>query len=157
MKEYLFLYKEFNNRYYNLIDFETTSLRFLSDFFSDDYRPYDQQMFIRVVSCYNINFIYNDFKNNMFYIGFSEWELSDGEMHCPDDEEFPDYVNESNSCKIGIDNFIELAKKIMDMKKNPTPFAIMYRDDNDWIDFKGFDTQAEMESFIKNYQPEVVH
>jgi len=156
MKEYLFLYKEFNNRYYNLIDFETTSLRFLSDFLSDDYESDDQDMFIRTVNFYNANFVYNDIQNKILYIGCSEWEL-DEDVEAPFREEFPDYVNESNSCKISIDNFIELAKKIMDMKKNPTPFAIMYRDDNDWIDFKGFDTQAEMELFLKNYQPEVVH
>ncbi len=135
----------------NISDYVSSSnLRFLIDFFSGDYRPYDQDVFHQIVSCYDVSFIYNDIKNKNFYVGWAEWEYSDGEIHSPHDEEFSSYVNENNSCKITHNNFIKLAEQFMNMKKNHTSFAIIYRDDNDWIDCKGFDTQEEMEAFVQN-------
>ena len=92
----------------------------------------------------------------MLYIGLAEWE-SDEDIACPSDEEFPTYVNESNSCKISVDNFIEFTKKWVSLKVTLPPFVIIYRDDNDWVDCKGFDTQEDMELFVKNYQPQVMH
>jgi len=134
----------------------TSNLRFLVNFFADDYRDYYHDMYYRVATSFNINFVYNDFAKYDMYIGFSEWEV-DENMHCPDDEEFQNYVNESNSCKINQSNFMELAKNWMDMKKFKTPFAIIYRDENDWVYCKGFDSQEAMELFVKNYKPEVMH
>jgi len=159
MKEYILLKSLKNNYYMPMkidmnIGWRDTSL---SSLLFGDFRPWDKRFLTQVVSCYNVSFIYHDFENKMLYIGFSEWELSDGEMHCPDDEEFPDYVNETNSCKINVDNYLEFRKKWVELKQQLPSFAIIYRDDNDWVDCKGFETQAEMESFIKNYQPEAVH
>ena len=45
----------------------------------------------------------------------------------------------------------------MEMKKKQIPFAIIYRNDNDWIDCKGFDSKEEMELFVENYKAEVMH
>ena len=158
MKDYILLRWSQFNHYRYLSDYVPLSnLKFLVNFFSGDYKSYDKNLFNRLVSCYDEHFVYNDTKNKIFYIGWSEWEYSDGDMHCPDDQEFPTYVNEVNSFKISHDNFIELAEKLMRMQKNPMPFAIIYRDNNDWVDCKGFDTKEEMELFVKNYKPEVAH
>ena len=91
----------------------------------------------------------------MLYIGRADWEL-DEEVMCPLDEEFPNYVNETNSCKMSVDNYLEFRQKWVALKKALPAFAIIYRDNNDWVDCKGFDTKEEMELFVKNYQPQVM-
>ena len=145
------------NKYRYISDYVSSSnLRFLIDFLSNDYRSYDKDLFKCIINFYDANFVYNDLNNKIFYIGCSEWEL-DEDAYYPSFEEFPNYVNETNSCKINHNNFIELVKNLTVMKKNPAPFAIIYRDDLNWIHCKSFNTQAEMELFVKNYQPEVTH
>ncbi|AXK61029.1 hypothetical protein [Candidatus Chromulinivorax destructor] len=157
MKEYLFLYKEFNNRYYSIVNHPNTSLRFLSTFLAEDFRPWDTDFLIQPINLYNDNFIYHDFEQRMLYIGFSEWSLSDGEMHCPDEEEFPQYVNETNSCKMSVDNFMEFRQSWIAIKKNLPDFVLLYRDELDWVHCRGFATQADMELFVKNYTVQVAH
>ena len=149
MQDYILL-DRFDNNYYPIIKSPTSPLRFLSRFLSSDYRPYDQDLFINDINMYNITFVYNDLVNKILYIGFSKWEI-DENVNAPDDEEFPNYVNETNSCKISIDNFIEIAENLMNLKKSPTPFAIMYRDDNNWISCQGFESKEEMELFVKSH------
>lgn len=89
----------------------SSNLRFLVDFFSNAYRPYndyrvyDRDLLIRSISYYDATFVYNDIKNNMFYIGIAEWEL-DEDIKSPSIEEFPHYINKTNSCKISHANFI---------------------------------------------------
>ena len=134
----------------------SSNLRFLVNFFRQDYRDYYKDMYYRVATSFDSNFVYNDFATKDMYVGFAEWEV-DEDMRCPDDEEFPNYVNETNSYKINQDNFIELAKNLMEMKKKQIPFAIIYRDDYDWVHFKGFNSKEEMELFVTSYQPEIVH
>lgn len=150
MKDYILLRWSRFNYYRHINDYVSVSnLRFLINFFSGDYRSEDKDLFIRIVSYYDANFVYNDLKNKIFYIGCSEWEL-DEEIDAPSGEEFSVYVNEGNTCKITHHNFIQLSDKLMNMKKNPTPFALIYRDDNDLVDCKGFQTQEEMQLFVNN-------
>ncbi|MGZ6251422.1 MAG: hypothetical protein ACXWL2_05305 [Candidatus Chromulinivorax sp.] len=157
MKDYILLCWSKFNYYRNISDYVSSSnLRFLINFFSGDYRSDDKNLFSRTISYYDSSFVYNDFQNKTFCIGCSEWEL-DEEVDAPSREEFHDYVNETNSCKISYDNFINLAENLMIMKKKPKQFAIIYRDNFDWIDCKGFDTKELMEDFVKNYKDEVVH
>jgi len=156
MKEYILLYKSKLNNYCNLEKHPKSKLFDLIIFFSEDYSPSKVDIFTRELNLYNTTYVYNDFKNNMMYIGFGEWFI-DEDIDGPSWDEYSKYVNENNSCEISIDNFIELVEKWLSIKEVLPSFAIIYRDDNDWIDFKGFDTQAEMEYFVKNYQPEAVH
>ncbi len=148
MQEYLFLYKAMNHRYYSIEDFSASNLRFLVDFFSTDYRSYDTDLFHHKINLYNVNFVYNDIENKFFYIGCSLWEL-DEDFEQPSSEYFPMYVNDTNSCKISHDNFIKLATQLTTIKNNEIPFALIYRDKQDWIDCKGFATQETMELFVK--------
>jgi len=156
MKEYILLYRSKLNKYFSIDEKSKNSLSKLNYLLLTDFRPWDNRFLTHSVNFYNVNFIYHDFENKMLHIGLSKWEL-DEEIDSPEQEEFPDYVNESNSCKINVDNYLEFRKKWVELKQQLPSFAIIYRDDNDWIFCKGFDTQAEMESFIKNYQPEAVH
>ncbi len=155
MKEYIFLNKEHNNKYYT-IDRPNPPLWNLNYFFANDYRAYHQDIFTRELNLYNVTYVYNDFKNNMMYIGFGEWFI-DEDIDGPSWDEYSNYVNENNSCKISTDNFIEFTKKWMTLKSALPPFAIMYRDDNDWVDCKGFDSKEDMELFVKNYKQEMIH
>ncbi|MGZ6255357.1 MAG: hypothetical protein ACXWL5_05175 [Candidatus Chromulinivorax sp.] len=157
MKDYIELYKEHDDSYYNILKRPITVLRFLRGYFEIDYKSYYQEyLFNHIVSSFNAYFVYNDQKNKVLYIGLAEWEL-DEEVDAPLWEEFHDYVNETNSCKITYDNFNELIKKWIQLKKDLPSFALIYRDNFDWIDCKGFDTQEAMEGFVKNYKDEVVH
>ena len=90
------------------------------------------------------------------YIGFGEWFI-DEDIDGPSWDEYSSYVNEANSCKISVDNFIEFTKKWMALKSVLPPFAIMYRDDHDWVDCKGFDSKEDMELFVKNYKQGMIH
>ena len=84
------------------------------------------------------------------HIGFSEWEVRT-EIPVPCDYEFSDYVNEKTSCKISVDNFIEFKKQWKMLKRTLPDFAIIYRDDSDVINCKGFNSKSEMNLFINNY------
>lgn len=154
MKDYMLLRWSRFNYYRHISDYVSSSnLRFLINFFSGDYRSDDKDLFNRMLSCYDASFVYNNFADKIFYIGSAEWEL-DEEIDAPRREEFSAYVNESNSYKITHDNFIELAEKLMHMKKNSMPFAVIYRNDNDWVNCKGFETQQAMEAFVQQAQQE---
>ena len=158
MKDYILLCWSKFNYYRNISDYVSSSnLRFLQGYFEIDYKSYyEEYLFNNMVSSFNEYFVYNDQKNEVLYIGLAEWEL-DEEVDAPSRDEFHDYVNEENSCKITYDNFNELIKKWIQLKKEQLPFALIYRDNLDWISCKGFDTQQEMEAFVKNYKDEVVH
>ena len=157
MKNYMYLRLSQFSYYRYISDYiSPLNLKFLVNFFAEDYREYDKKLFVRNINFYNANFIYNDFINKIFYIGCSEWEL-DENAYYPSAEEFPSYLNETNSCKISHDNFIELTKKWIEMKKIATPFAIIYRDNLEWVHCKGFDSKEKMELFVKHYQPEETH
>ena len=92
----------------------------------------------------------------MLYIGFGEW-LIDSDIDGPPWDEFGDYVNENNSCKMSLENFLEFRKQWIALKQNLQPFAIIYRDEHDWVDCKGFDFKEAMELFVKNYQSAIEH
>ena len=156
MKEYILLYKSKLNNYYNLQKYPKSKLLDLNIFFSEDYSQSKIDIFTRELNLYNVTYVYNDFKNNMMYIGFGEWFI-DEDIDGPSWDEYSSYVNEANSCKISVDNFIEFTKKWMALKSVLPPFAIMYRDDHDWVDCKGFDSKEDMELFVKNYKQDMIH
>ena len=156
MKEYIFLYKSKFKNYCNVDKYPKSKLLDLNIFFSEDYSPSKIDIFTREISLYNITYVYNDFKNKMMYIGFGEWFI-DEDIEGPSWDEYSNYVNETNSCKMSVDNFKEFVKKWLVLKQKLPPFAIVYRDDNDWVDCKGFDLKEEMELFVKNHQPKIIH
>jgi len=150
MKEYILLYKSNLNNYCNLERDSKSKLLDLNIFFSEDYSPLKVDIFTRELSLYNITYVYNDFKNNMMYIGFGEWFI-DENIDGPSWDEYANYVDESNSCKISVENFKEFVKKWFKLKQEQRfYFILIYRDDNDWIDCKGFNSKEEMELFVKN-------
>ena len=153
MQEYLLLYHSKLDHYLSLDkEYKKISLSVLKFVLFGDFRPRETDFLTQVVSCYNASFIYHDFKNKMLYIGRADWEL-DEDIHCPDDEEFPNYVNDTNSCKMNVDNYLEFRKLWVTLKQELPPFAIIYRDDNDWVSCKGFDSKEEMELFVKEHTP----
>lgn len=150
MQEYLLLYKSSYNDYYPIRNNMTNpNLWYLNDYFLGDYRYYDENLFTKDQSHYQETIIVNDLKNKEFYISPQEHDI---ENHIPDDDR-PGLTNETNSCKISYENFIEFNKHWLAMKSTLPAFAIIYRDDNGWIDCTGFDSQEEMELFVKNYEP----
>ena len=155
MKFYLLLYKSKFDDYYPMQN-NNPSLWHLNHFFSGDYMSDDKSFFINPVNVYDATFVYNNLENNIFHIGYAEWEI-DEEIESPDDEDFPNYVNESNSCKISHDNFKEFVEHWIFLKKELPPFALIYRDESDWIHCQGFQSEKEMEQFVKDYESETIH
>lgn len=141
--------ERYNNHFYVMQDDAFEDLRYLVEFLSTDYRHYDQNLFNKSLNFYNSSFVYHDFSSKNLYIGFSEWEIRT-EIPVPCDHRFPDYVNEMNSCKISMENFLEFRKKWVALKHELSPFAIIYRDDNHWINCKNFNSKYEMELFVTN-------
>jgi hypothetical protein len=147
IKEFLFLYKEKDNQYYGL----RASPYYLYDlyiFITNDYHAWDTELFTKQIRNLNICYIFNDLESQIAYIGVHYDD--------PDDVFFQmDYkdFNETNSCKISVNNFNEFIKKWLEIKKMQYSFAAIYRNDNDWVDCKGFNFKEEMEFFVQNYQP----
>jgi len=140
MKEYIELYWSKQNSYVHLDNqLISSNLEFLALYFSVDYKFNQTDFFTQPFNFYSCTFIINDLIHKNFYVGYSE------EFYSLDDEEsLEDLKLEGNSCKISHDNFVKLAQNWMDMKKKRTPFAIMYRDENDWLHCKGFDSKEEI-------------
>lgn len=150
MKESLLLRKTVNNNFLPIKNGYHNSLSSLFSLLFGDFRPWDDNFLYHDINVYNAHFIYHDFDQNMLYLGIAEWELSDGEMHCPEDHEFPTYVHENNSCKMSVDNYLEFRKNWVNLKQELPSFALIYRDNNDWIHIKSFNLQEDMEFFVKN-------
>lgn len=149
MKEYIQLYREYDKSYYP-IDSKFPSVWHLNHFLESDYRSLDQDIFIKTLNYYNAHFVYNDLKHGMMYIGFANW-LIDEAIDGPPWDDFGDYINQLDSCRISIENFKEFIKKWLFLKKEQIfPFMLIYRNDHDWVDCKGFESQDEMEMFVKN-------
>ena len=134
------------NEYYRKDREIRSQLWYLHGFFSEDYDLEDIEVFSRVESHYNNHFIINDKKTKTFYIG-----AFDDDIYEMSHEEIVEYATEDTCCKISIKNFISFAETWLEIKKNRTPFALIYQDEHDWIDAKPFETQEAMELFIKNH------
>ena len=107
MKEYILLHKTHHNNYLSIKKGYKNSLSSLfSMLFGGDFRPWDNNFLHQEINLYNAHFIYHDFKNKLLYIGFGDW-LSDSEINGSTDEEFPEYLNDFNSSKMSVDNFLE--------------------------------------------------
>jgi hypothetical protein len=157
MKGYIFLYGSKSDSYLPLNKrLKNDPLSLLFSMLFGDFRPWDNDFLNHTVNFYNAHFIYHDLEKNFLYIGFGDW-LIDSEIDGPSDEEFPYYVNESNSCKMSVDNFIEFRKQWAALRQPLWPFAIIYRDEHDWVDCKGFHSKDEMEQFVKNYEPQILN
>ncbi|MBP6869753.1 hypothetical protein KBC04_02640 [Candidatus Babeliales bacterium] len=150
MNNYICLQKN-GNHYYPIDDSIFKDLRYFVDFLAGDYRQYDQSLFLNSVTCYNASFVYHNLEQKIFYIGFSEWEIFE-EIDIPDDQDFPNYVNETNNCKISVDNFKEFTNTWLTIKESTHFLAIIYRDDNNWIHCQSFNSTEEMGFFVKSLQ-----
>ena len=151
MKEYILLYQSHLNKYFAINEKIKNSLGRLNYLLLTDFRPWDNDFLYRDVNLYNANFIYHDFENKRLYIGFGDW-LIDENIDSPCWEEFSNYVKQVETCPILVKNFIEFREKWLALKAVLPPFAIIYRDDNDWVDCKGFDSKEEMNNFMIQYR-----
>jgi len=148
IKNYVSL-ERYNKKFYPLQPDKFEDIRHLVEFFSTDYRDYDESYYEQVLSFYNSSFIYHDIAQKTLHIGFSEWEINT-DIPVPCDHAFPSYLNQINNCSIHIDNYKELRKNLTVLKQE-SPFALIYRDDQNLIDCKGFNCQKEMEFFLNNH------
>lgn len=153
MQQYLLLYKTKYDDYYPIKNSLISCLWDLNEYFFSDYRYYDANFFEQDQHYGNETIIINDIKHKNLYVASKE---HDPEEHISYDDR-PLLTNEFNSCKISYDNFIEFREKWLMIKNELPAFAIIYRDDNDWIHCKGCVSEIEMKLFVQNYKPEVNH
>ena len=155
MQEYLLLYKSPSNKYYPMKNNMKSGLWDLNEYFLSDYKYYDyyQDFFDQEQIHGQETIVINDKQHKNFYILIIEHNI---EEHIPDDNRLA-LTNEANSCKISYDNFIEFRQQWVQLQQDLLPFALIYRDDNDWIACKGFVTQEEMELFVGDAQMNIIH
>ena len=148
MKDYIFLEWSKFNDYRSMNDLVVFSkLQYLVNLFSGNYNLYDTNIFTQALSFYDANFVYNDLKNKMFYIGTFE----DNEKNkISNIEFFLNYLNETNNCKISHKNFTDLVENLIIIKRNPAPFVIIYSTESNRIYFKAFRFKEDMELFDQN-------
>jgi hypothetical protein len=157
MKEYIQLYCSGSDTYLPLDKkWDNNSLSSLFSLLFGDFRPWDNDFLYHDINLYNAHFIYHDLENKILYMGFGDW-LIDEEIDNPSWEELPEYLKKIKNCVMSVDNYLEFRKKWVALKEDSVPFAIIYRDDHDWVDCKGFNSQEEMELFVKNYQIKEIH
>jgi len=149
MKNYIAL-ERYNQYFYPMQDDSFEDLRHFVEFLSTDYRWYDNRLLEESLSFYNSSFVYHDFVAKFLYIGFSEWEVRT-EISVPCDHAFPHFLSDKNSCKIDEQNFHEFIKKWLELKKSNNLFALVYRDENDWILCQSFNNQESMEQFVADH------
>jgi len=146
MKEYTCFEKSTlsNHLDYSGLKSVFSQLYCLQEFVSQAYLP------SKTTSIYK----YHDQKNDMLYIGYYD-ELQ-GRLNPisfkPPLSELGNYVTEDNSCKINTKNFIAFITEWLAIEELDSPFALIYRDEHDWIHCQAFQTQEEMEQFIVNYK-----
>ena len=104
------------------------------------------------------NFLCLDKEKNIIYIGDSQEydEATYDEINFK--ETYPDLSDlqmlqqeKMGSFQLPKDNFIHIIKVWDQLVKMEAPFALIYQDENDWIDAKPFGTQEAMEQFIKDH------
>ena len=146
MKEYIFLYKFNENKYFPIDEKIKNNLIKLNYFLLTDFRPWDNDFLHKKINLYNANFIYHNFKTNMLSIGFADWLINE-DIDGPAYKDFAVYVQKVPTCSMLVENFIEFKAHWINLKKELPAFAIIYRDDKDWINCKGFNTQEEISAF----------
>jgi len=144
MKEYLLLYKSPYNHYYPIKNNAISGLFNLNEFFFSDYRYYNSIFLNQDQIHGEETIVINDQEHKFLYIFTKD---HDPDEHIPDDD-LPGLTNEFNSCKISYDNFIKFREKWIQLTKHLPPFIIIYRDHNNWIFCKGFDSKEDMELFV---------
>lgn len=145
MKEYLTLYKTKLNDYNPEKNNIKSGLWDLNDYYFRDYRYYDKSLFTKEQSHYQDTIIINDIGNKQLFVTVQDFDI---ENHIADDDR-PGLTNEFNSCKISYNNFINFRENWLALHEELPPFALIYRNDHDWVDCKGFESQEKMELFIK--------
>jgi len=151
MNDYIVLQWVESNLYLLMQDYnEFSNLRFLFYFIENDFRVKDHGLSTRLLSLYDTTFVYNDLDHELLHIGIAQWKF-DNTIAVPKAEAFSTYINDVNSCSVRYHNVVELDEDLSRIKVNPTPFIIMYRND-DWIACKGFSLQDEIVSFVEKMQ-----
>ncbi len=102
------------------------------------------------------SFVVLDKEKNIIYIGnsqeYDEVVYYDKVICDPDLSDLQMLQqNIMKSFQLPKDNFIHMIKIWDQLLKMETPFALIYQDENDWIDAKPFGTQKAMEQFIKDH------
>ncbi|MBP6869296.1 hypothetical protein KBC04_00210 [Candidatus Babeliales bacterium] len=85
---------------------------------------------------------------DMFYFGSYEVNVTDVDSYILEDSQLPAYVNDKNSCKISRLNFIEFEKQWLAVENNKPPFILVYRNKENWVCCKDFQTKEEMYDFM---------
>ncbi len=147
MKEYLLLYRSPYNHYYPTKNNIRSGLWDLNEYYLSDYNYYNDSLFTKNQNYYKETIIINDVIGEQLFIVIQDHDI---ENHIADDDR-SQLTNEFNSCKISYSNFIFFRERWLELKRALPPFAIIYRNNNDWIDCKGFESQEAMELFVKNY------
>ncbi|MBP6869752.1 hypothetical protein KBC04_02635 [Candidatus Babeliales bacterium] len=153
MKDYIFL-DRYGKSFYPMSNFSTSPLRFLAQFFATDYIFDDQDLFLHPKKQYNSTSVYNAEQKQLLYITPFDLDLEkyiqEVKAYKHAQETQKEIIQEPsiNLCKISYDNFIQLSKKIFSLHQIDATNLVLYQQENDWIDCKGFNCPEKMKQFI---------
>ena len=88
---------------------------------------------------------YHNKKSDDFFIG-SYFFNKDNTLR-PAEHELADHVNTDNSCQISRHNFLDFEEQWLALEKSNS-FAVVYKDEQNWICCQGFVSTKEMYDFV---------
>ena len=155
MKEYASFDKGVSNKYLSSFGLKSAGSQFhcLQEFISKIYFPDRPRTIFPNLKETDSIYKYHDEKNDMLYIGYYD-ELKGRYISFhfdPAVHKLGDYVSEEHSCKISTKNFIAFTAAWIAIEEVNSPFALIYRDQQDWVHCQAFQSQQAMEQFMVSF------
>lgn len=144
MKEYTIIYYDKNlKNYWYCNHYQTTQLDQLIDFLKESYY-YSKETYQYEQTDSDSKLFAQDYTTKLIYITScygDEWSTLP--------EDYLDYVKQQDACILSFQNFDDFVEQWANFIDQAPPFALIYRDDNDWIHLKKCNSQEEIQNFIK--------
>ncbi|MBP6869757.1 hypothetical protein KBC04_02660 [Candidatus Babeliales bacterium] len=153
IKECLLLHKPAHGCFEIEFHNATSLLYYLQQFFAQNYPPGD--LLLKPSYIFE-EYIYHNKEKDLIHIGAFEWADSSKTKRMPERDKIPEYVNKNNTLQMPYENYKELIESWITMQSRYC-WALVYREENDWIKCHGFDTHEQARTFIKEYKHNTVN
>ena len=103
----------------------------------------------------------SDYKNKLIYLHDTQFDYCK-DAKSSDLAKLLDELSPLQACQQNLIDYVVLTQKNFYQlvynwdslyQKNPVPFALLYKDENDWYDVIPFQTEEEMQNFVSNHLP----
>lgn len=115
-----------------------SSLESLLSYFEETYFPNQVILFHSMHTHHNK-------KDDTMYIGYYPYAEYIERTSIPEIDQFVE-------CIIDRTNFLEFTENWLALENSSVPYALIYKNEHDWVDCKGFNTEEELYDFVINYR-----